>query len=74
MSAVKTKSKRVVDNDLVDVFYVAELFGVHPQTVRVWTRKKKLPFIPMGHHTARYRKRDIEKVLAKRTVKAAGIE
>lgn len=68
------KGKRPDDSDLVDVNYVAKFFDVHPQTIRIWTRKKKIPFVPMGYRTVRYRIRDLEKVLARRTVKAAGIE
>jgi Helix-turn-helix domain len=65
----RTKSQLLAGSDLVDVFYVAQFFRVHPQTIRVWTRRRKIPSISMGTRTILYRKSDLEKVLAKRTIR-----
>ena len=56
-----------VNNDqkeLLNINEVAELFGVHPETVRRWDNEGKLKAIRIGEFGHRkYRKDDIEKII-----------
>jgi len=46
--ALKGKRKNPLVDDIVDEETLAEYIGCHPTTIRYYTRKMGLPFIPLG--------------------------
>ncbi len=59
------KSKKVKENkELLTITEVAELFGVHPETLRRWDNEGKLKALRIGKlGNRRYRRTDIEQLL-----------
>ena len=55
--------------ELIDTPEVAERAKVCPRTVQSWSSRKIIPVIRIGPRCVRYKWRDVEKALAKFTVK-----
>ena len=48
---------------------VAEYLGVSPRTVARWTKRGVLPHVRLGRRVIRYRERDLDSLVEKRTVR-----
>ncbi len=55
---------------LLTVVEVAELTGFAEGTLRHWTSAKKIPFVRISNRCVRFRREDIERWLAEKTVVA----
>lgn len=54
--------------EMMNTREVAELCGVSEQTVRRWRFDGDLPYFRLGYRTIRYRRNDVDALLAARTV------
>jgi excisionase family DNA binding protein len=59
-------------SDLLTRVQAAEYLGVKPQTLAAWAclGRYQLPFLRIGNRLVRYRKSDLDRWLAARTVNA----
>jgi excisionase family DNA binding protein len=48
---------------------VAEILGVSNRTVARWTKRGVLPHVRLGRRVIRYRERDLDSLVEKRTVR-----
>lgn len=55
-------------DELLTSVQVAELCGVSVQSVRRWRFDGDLPYYRLGYRTVRYRREDVDELLASRTV------
>jgi excisionase family DNA binding protein len=53
-----------MQKDYYSVEEIAEILGVHPDTVRGWIRDKKLPAVRVGNY--RVSKKDFDKFIQER--------
>lgn len=59
--------------DLLSDTQCAALLGVKPRTLRLWRRKRALPFIKITSREIRYRAADIAEWLSQRRVAMGGV-
>lgn len=70
MDIQHTQSVPQPEGDLLTVPEAAAFFKVQISTIRAWILNRKLPYVKPGGKLIRFRRVDLEKVLAARTVKA----
>lgn len=56
--------------DLLTVAEAAQFFKVQVSTIRSWILQRRIPYVKPGGKLIRFRRVDLEKILAARTVKA----
>ena len=55
-------------NDILDDPQLAAMLHIEPRTLRLWRQTRALPFIRLTPKVIRYRRSDIDRWLAGRTV------
>jgi len=55
-------------NDILDDAQLAAMLRIEPRTLRLWRQTRALPFIRLTPKVIRYRRSDIDRWLAGRTV------
>jgi len=57
-------------HELMTVPEVAERLRINPETVRLWARDGRLPVVPLPTRSLRFRRSDIDAILAGQTTAA----
>lgn len=51
---------------------VASIFKVHPKTIYLWASQGVLPVVRLGDRAVRFRRQDVDQLVADRLVPAGG--
>lgn len=65
-----TKPQEQAGTELMTVPEAAELFKVQVSTIRAWVLHKKVPYVKVFGKLIRFRRADLEKIIAGRVVPA----
>lgn len=68
---MKSDATAVPESDLLTVPEAAAFFKVEVSTIRSWILQRRIPYTKPGGKLIRFRRADLEKVIAKHTVSAA---
>jgi excisionase family DNA binding protein len=58
--------------NLINYREAAELLGVKPHTVQIWTSQKRIPHIKLGGRAVRYDRDELDKWVASQHVEPVG--